>query len=223
MFEPGNSGGIVLFPPDKLITFLIGEIRNAGGLVVVNEVTTGFGRTGKWFGFQHYKSFDSEVNAPDIISMGKGLGNGYPVSGVLIRSKLAEIVEATDFRYVQSHINDPLGCIAARKVVEILHSKNLIERGAEIGEYFRAKLKEISERTGGIKEIRGRGMMNVAVLTDSHKAHDIFKSLLEEGFFTGYSDAYNIIHLYAPLTIETESIDALCRSLELILGDSRKE
>ena len=217
VFEPGNSGGIVLFPPDKLITFLTEEIRNAGGLVIANEVTTGFGRTGKWFGFQHYKAFDSEMNAPDIISMGKGLGNGYPISGVLVRARLAEMIEATGFRYVQSHIDDPLGCITARKVIEIMLNENLVEHGAEVGEYLRTKLAEISKRTGGIKEIRGRGMMNVAVLDIRYKAGEVFKSLLERGFFTGYSEVYNYIHLYAPLTIKSEDIDALCHSLEFIL------
>ena len=217
VFEPGNSGGIVLFPSDKLITFLIEEIRYAGGLVIANEVTTGFGRTGKWFGFQHYKAFDSELNAPDLIALGKGLGNGYPISGVLTQSRLAEMIEAGGFRYVQSHIDDPLGCIAARKVIEVIVNENLIDQGAKMGEYLRTKLTEIAERTGGIKEIRGRGMMNVAVLDNNHHAREVFKKLLEKGFFTGYSEVHNFIHLYAPLIIKTEDIDALCHSLELIL------
>lgn len=54
VFEPGNSGGIVLLPPDQLIAFLTEKVRNTGGLIIANEVTTGFGRTGKWFNFQHY-------------------------------------------------------------------------------------------------------------------------------------------------------------------------
>jgi len=220
VFEPGNSGGLVLFPPDKLIEFLTEEIRNAGGLVIVNEVTTGFGRTGKWFGFQYYKAFDSETGEPDFISLGKGLGTGYPVSSVLVRAKLAEMIEATGFRYVQSHTDDPLGCIVARKVIEIMQKENLVEHGARSGEYLRTKLREISERTGVIKEIRGRGMMNVAVLDSKYKAKEVFKSLLEKGFFTGCSEIYNFIHLYPPLTVKAEDIDALCHSLELILKSS---
>ncbi|MBU5314009.1 aminotransferase class III-fold pyridoxal phosphate-dependent enzyme [Tissierella carlieri] len=217
VFESGNSGGLVLCPPDKLITFLVKNIRNSGGFVIANEVTTGFGRTGKWFGFQHYKVFDCESSSPDFIAVGKGLGNGYPISGLLVHSELAEIVESIDFRYVQSHTDDPLGCMVARKVIEVMLNENLVEYGNKIGEYFRHKLAEIGERTGGIMEVRGRGMMNVAVLDKRHKASEVFKVLLERGFFIGYSDVYNYLHFYAPLIIKSEEIDNLCNSLELIL------
>ena len=217
VFEPGNSGGLVLCPPDKLITFLVENIRDAGGFVIANEVTTGFGRTGKWFGFQHYKVFDCESSSPDFIALGKGLGNGYPISGLLVRSELAKIVESIDFRYVQSHTDDPLGCIVARKVVEVMLNENLVEYGNKIGEYFRHKLAEIGEYTGGITEVRGRGMMNVAVLDRRHKALEVFKYLLERGFFIGYSEAHNYLHFYAPLIIKSEEIDKLCNSLEIIL------
>ncbi|NLL76096.1 MAG: aminotransferase class III-fold pyridoxal phosphate-dependent enzyme [Clostridiales bacterium] len=56
VFEPGNSGGLVLLQPERLVDFLAGKVREAGGRLVVNEVTTGFGRTGKWFGLQHYEA-----------------------------------------------------------------------------------------------------------------------------------------------------------------------
>jgi len=72
VFEPGNAGGLVLCPPEHLITYLGERIRAAKGYVIANEVTTGFGRTGKWFGFQHYSAFDSERTSPDFICMGKG-------------------------------------------------------------------------------------------------------------------------------------------------------
>ncbi|MDF2672809.1 MAG: gabT1 [Clostridiales bacterium] len=221
VFEPGNSGGLVLCPPEKLITFLAEEIRNSGGFVVVNEVTTGFGRTGKWFGFQHYGIFDSEASSPDFIAMGKGLGNGYPISGVLVRSNLAKKIEATGFRYVQSHSNDPLGCIISKKVVEIMKNENLVEHGNEMGVYFRSKLSEISRKTGGIIEIRGRGMMNVAVLGKSYNAKETFKALIDKGFFTGYSEIHNFIQFYSPITIEKEDLDALCYSIELILQSNQ--
>ncbi len=217
VFEPGNSGGLVLIPPDKLINFLADSIRNAGGLVIVNEVTTGFGRTGKWFGFQHYSFFNTPTASPDFIAMGKGLGNGYPVSGLLVRSKLAKDIEATGFRHVQSHTDDPLGCILARKVTEIIANENLVEHGYKIGEHLRLRLLEIGRKTGGIKDIRGRGVMNVAVLSDNYRAKEVFAKLLGMGYFVGYSEAYNLIHLYPPLVISLEEIDRLCDSIGMIL------
>ncbi|MBM7614864.1 aminotransferase class III-fold pyridoxal phosphate-dependent enzyme [Alkaliphilus hydrothermalis] len=217
VFEPGNSGGIVLCPPKKLISFLVENTKASGGFVILNEVTTGFGRTGRWFGFQHYDVFNSESHLPDLIALGKGLGNGYPISGVLIKSNLARVIEGSNFRYVQSHLDDPLGCIVARKVVEVISNEELIEIGNKMGQYLRQSLNEIREETKKIIEVRGRGLMNVIALDQSHHSLEVFKKLLERGFFTGYSELHNLIRLYPPLTIKTEEIDRLCRSLKEIL------
>lgn len=149
--------------------------------------------------------------------MGKGLGNGYPISGVLVRTSLAEKVETTGYHYVQSHIDDPLGCSVARKVIEIMVRENLVARGNTMGEYFRTQLLNIKNRTGEIDDVRGRGMMNVAVLNKTHKVKEVFKILLELGFFVGYSEIHNLLRFYSALTISTKEIDSLCSALELIL------
>lgn len=212
VFEPGNSGGLVLLPPDQLIAFLAEKVWDAGGLVIANEVTTGFGRTGKWFGFQHYDQLN-RINGPDLINMGKGLGNGYPISGVLIKAELADAVEKMNFRHVQSHSNDPLGCIVAGKVVEIITNENLIAKGAEMGEYFRASMEKVKQLTGGIKEIRGRGLMNVLLLKEPFKALEVFEALVDKGFFVGFSEQVNLLRFYAPLIIIKDEIDELVEAL----------
>jgi acetylornithine aminotransferase len=217
VFEPGNSGGLVLLPPQKLIEYISVQVKNAGGLIIANEVTTGFGRTGKWFGFQHYDILNTEAFQPDLISMGKGLGNGYPVSGVLVKDKYEEIIKKSGFRYVQSHIDDPLGCIVGRKVVNIMVRENLIEKGRITGEYLRSKLKSTAESTDLIDEIRGVGMMNTIVLKNNYKAKDVFGALLNSGFFVGYSEAFNLIRLYPPLVLSREEADKFCESLLNIL------
>lgn len=222
VFEPGNSGGLVLCAPEKLIAFICEEIRHNGGFIIANEVTTGFGRTGKWFGFQHYDSLNSEATSPDFIAMGKGLGNGYPISGLLVRSKLAHLVEDTGFRYVQSHMNDPVGCMVSRKVVEVMSKEDLVEQGNKIGQYLRESLMEIGVEASGIKEVRGRGMMNLVVLKDSYKANEVFLKLLKKGIFVGYSEVYNVLRFYAPLTTSREDVDILCNSLKEILQSNLK-
>ncbi len=78
-------------------------VAGNGGLVVVNEVTTGIGRTGTWFGHQHYDI------APDIVAMGKGIGNGYPVSATALAPGVIERLGGQPVRYAQSHQNDPAG------------------------------------------------------------------------------------------------------------------
>jgi acetylornithine aminotransferase len=92
VFEPGGSGsGFVKFPPKQLEKDIAHRVQQQGGILVVNEVTTGIGRTGKWFGFQHYDI------QPDIVAIGKGIGNGYPISAVAVRRDIAEKIECCGF------------------------------------------------------------------------------------------------------------------------------
>jgi acetylornithine/N-succinyldiaminopimelate aminotransferase len=87
IFEPGSSSGFVWFPPKALISNIVKIVRGGGGKNVANEVTTGIGRAGKWFGDQHYGI------SPDFIAVGKGIGNGYLVSVALINEPAARQLE----------------------------------------------------------------------------------------------------------------------------------
>lgn len=84
VFEPGSASGYVRLPPQSMIQNIAKIVRQNGGKIIVNEVTTGVGRTGEWFGYQHY---DLE---PDMIAIGKGIGNGYPVSVAAINKSTIE-------------------------------------------------------------------------------------------------------------------------------------
>ena len=84
-------------------TISLKTVRERGGLILVNEVTTGMGRTGAWFGYNHYPI------TPDLVCIGKGLGNGYPVSALAINKETAAKLEGGTFKYMQSHQNDPAG------------------------------------------------------------------------------------------------------------------
>ena len=154
VLEPGGSGsGFVKFHPKPLVQALVKKVKQFGGLLVVNEITTGMGRTGKWFGFNHYDL------QPDIVALGKGLGNGYPISAVAMNSYCAQALENRELRYAQSHQNDPLGCSVAREVIAIMREENWVERGAELGVYFLDGLRRLKEKYDLVKDVRGRGML----------------------------------------------------------------
>ena len=214
VFEPGGSGsGFVLFPPQQLVQELVHKVRQAGGLVMSNEVTAGMGRNGKWFGFQHYDL------RPDIVALGKGLGNGYPVSAVAMRGDVAEQLEASGLRYAQSHQNDPLGCAVAKEVIAILQEENLIERGAELGAYFLTGLQRLVAKRPVLIEARGRGMLLGLEFQpqESFSVETAYRVLLERGFLVGYYPAGNVIRLDPALTIERELIDQFLDCLDGIL------
>lgn len=217
VFEAGNSGGMVLCPPEKLIAYLSRNIREAGGYVISNEITTGFGRTGKWFGHQHYNCLTETNYNPDFIAMGKGLGNGYPISAVFVKKHLADKAEKTKYKYVQSHQNDPLGCRISREVVKIIKDDKLIEKGNDIGNYLSSQINGLIDKKIGIKSIRNRGLMIVIVLDEDIEVYDVFKELLENGIYVSFSKVLNYLHIYPAMTITKAEIDCFCKTLEAIL------
>jgi len=144
---------LVRFPPEKLIRSIVEAIKANDGLVLVNEVTTGVGRTGAWFGYQHYGL------SPDIVALGKGIGNGYPVSVTAFSPGVIDRLAGKPVKYAQSHQNDPLGAAVVREVVHIIRDEGLIERCKDLATLLMGGLNEVKARSGRIKEIRGRGLM----------------------------------------------------------------
>jgi acetylornithine aminotransferase len=216
IFEPGGSGsGFVKFPPRQLVQEIAQRIKQEGGLIVANEITTGMGRTGRWFGFQHYDI------QPDIVSLGKGLGNGYPVSAVAMKQEVAEKLESREFHYAQSHQNDPLGCSVAKEVIAILREENWIERGNAIGIDFLDGLKRFEKKYNIVKEARGRGMLLALEfnMPESFSATAAYYALLEKGFLVGYYPAGSILRFDPALTMLKEDIIRLLECLGEILEE----
>lgn len=211
ILEPGNSGGRVLLPPYKLVKFLSNEVKKHGGSVVANEVTTGFGRTGEWFGFNHYNI------EPDIVALGKSLGNGYPISAVVMRKGIADQIEKLNFGYAQSHQNDPLGCTVANEVINIIKENKLIDRSKNIGKFFLNQLMEIQNSCIIIKDVRGRGLMLAIELSIKEATELICEKMLEKGFFIGTTPAGNVLRFYPALTISKNDILSMCEALKCIL------
>ncbi len=214
LLEPGSSSGLVRFPPEKLVRCIAAAIKRDDGLVLVNEVTTGIGRTGKWFGYQHYGI------SPDIVAIGKGVGNGYPVSATTFRPGAIELLGGEPMKYAQSHQNDPVGAAVAREVIRIIEEEGLIARGREIADILMTGLLEIKERSGRISEIRGRGLMIGLDMVDgpgvpyTAAAH---RELVNRGYIPGRRPGINVLRLDPALTIEREDIEGFLRTFGDVL------
>jgi acetylornithine aminotransferase len=216
VFEPGNSSGAVRFPPQKLIDAIVKKTKDNNGLLVVDEVTTGLGRTGKWYGFEHYGL------EPDVIAIGKGLGNGYPVSAVAIKGDIANELEQSKFHYVQSHQNDPLGCSIALEVIRVIKQETLVERSSGLGEYMLAKLREIKSRHKVIEDVRGRGLLIGIEFKEHHDKFStglIYRRMLDKGFLIGYSQNLHMAAFHPALTIEKRDIADLVEQLDHVLEE----
>lgn len=210
VFEPGSSPGTVRFPPQGLIANIAREIERRDGLMICNEVTTGLGRTGKWYGYEHYRV------EPDIVAIGKGLGNGYPVSAVAIAHRLHDRLKASPLKYSQSHQNDALGAAVATEVLRVLREENLIERSRVIGARLVEGLNAIRARTNVISDVRGRGLMVAVDLQDDEeqsRTRQVREGLLRSGFIIGRRPGIPAFRMDPALTIPEPEVDRLLRCL----------
>jgi len=213
VFEPGSASGLVRFPPPALIRNLVRLTRNDGGLIMVNEITTGMGRTGKWFGYNHYHF------QPDLVAMGKGLGNGYPVSALAISKEAADVLEARSFYYQQSHQNDALGCRVALTVTGELSKGDLINRSHLLGSRLLEKLQNLSRENDHIREVRGKGLMMAIEFNgvDDQPATTIHECLFKKGYVTSLRRGQNTLRIDPPLIIDEVHLDNFVGDLKTIL------
>jgi acetylornithine/N-succinyldiaminopimelate aminotransferase len=214
VFEPGCTGGLVKFPPRQLVEGLARRVRERQGLVLVDEVTTGMGRTGRWYGFEHYGL------EPDIVAVGKGLGNGYPVSAVVMTDEVASRLEKGAFHYAQSHQNDPLGCAVAKEVIAVIRDEGLVERSARVGHDFLGKLQRLGERHAVVEDVRGRGLMIAMELAYEAVGQSVYEGLMEAGFLAGWKPAAKVLRFYPPLTVAEEDLARLVGALDAALSET---
>ncbi|MBC8442400.1 MAG: aminotransferase class III-fold pyridoxal phosphate-dependent enzyme [Deltaproteobacteria bacterium] len=207
IFEPGSDAGLVGFPPKALIQEIVSLIRGNGGKIIANEVTTGIGRTGKWFGYQHY-----DIN-PDMIALGKGIGNGYPVSAAVFSESV--ISELHTFKYSQSHQNDPMGAAVANEVINTIIDDGLIEDAARKGEIFLSQLKTL-ERSK--INIRGRGLMFAIDFMSKKTAEKIYNGLIESGYIVCNRGAF--LRIDPPLIITENEFGKFMKTLSSLVDQA---
>jgi len=216
LFEPGSSSGLVRFPPEKLVRSIGATVQDADGFVLVNEVTTGIARTGMWFGYQHYDI------SPDVVAMGKGIGNGYPVSVTAFAPSVVERLDEESIPYAQSHQNDPLGAAVVHEVIAIIEEEGLIERGRWIALKLRSGLDAIAGRTDRIAEIRSRGLMVGVELKDDDESSftiGVHRELVRRGYVVGRRPAVNVLRIDPAPTIDPSDIDGFLETFEAVLTE----
>jgi len=206
----GASIEMVKIPDNDFVNELLELGKKHGCLTIAEEVTTGMGRMGKWFGYEHYNA------AVDMVVTGKGLGSGFPISAVTASEVVANQLNADPIRYAQSHQNDPIGAAIALETISIIEEEQLIQRCQAIGEYFYQKLEQLKEKHPyKVKEARGRGLMLALELYKEIDTDSIDRALFEAGYVTGYKNS--TFRFLPPLTIPKEDIDQLAAYLEKLL------
>ena len=168
-------------------------------LFIVDEVQSGFGRTGCFFAYQKHNI------TPDIISMAKGMGNGFPVGGILIHPSIKASYGLLGTTFGGNH----LACIAALSVLEVLEEEKLMQNAIEISIYFLKETIKISK----IKKVKGRGLM--LGLEFDFPIAELRKNLIfKHKIFTGSAKNPNLLRILPPLTVKKEHIDLFFTALK---------
>ena len=193
----GIQGVAGIYEPTKEFMQGLRELCDRLSVVLIlDEIQSGYGRTGKFFAHQHYG-----IKA-DIITTAKGMGNGFPIGGVLISPSIKPSYGMLGTTFGGNH----LACAAAIAVLEIIEKENLIENAARIGEYFRQELS--SDKA--VKEYRGKGLMIGLELNDEYIGLRN-KLLFEKHFFTGAAGA-GVIRLLPSLTVSQETAESFVKA-----------
>jgi acetylornithine/N-succinyldiaminopimelate aminotransferase len=203
VLEPVLASGGIRVPPSAPIRDLAAAVQGAGGLVVVDEVTSGLGRTGTWWGYEQHGI------VPDVIACGKGLGNGYPVSAVAVSAPVAAAIGRTGFRYAQSHQNDPMAAAIAFEVLSVLADEGLVERAAAIGPLLGQALHALkAEHPEQVVEARGIGLM-WALEVKPGIAETVWERTLLRGYYLGIKSPLSLLRFMPPLTVTPATIEAM--------------
>ena len=189
--------------PDKDFVLLIDSLcKKYNSCLIADEVQSGFGRTGKFFAFQEY-----EIK-PHFICMAKGMGNGFPVGGLLINSTIKSEHGMLGTTFGGNH----LACVASLTVLNVIEKEELQQNAREIGKYFIKNAKQIPE----IINIKGRGLM--LGLEFNNEVKEIRKKLIyDKKIFTGSSGNKNLLRILPPLTIKKKHIDIFFESLKEVI------
>jgi ethanolamine-phosphate phospho-lyase len=147
-----GCGGQIMMPPGYLEK-VYEMVRAAGGVCIADEVQTGFARAGS-----HFWTFQEYGVVPDIVTVGKPMGNGYPVAAVVCRREVAESFACTGIEYFNTYGGNSVACSVAEAVLDTIKGENLQEHAADIGRYFAKSMKALQKRYNVIGDVRGIGL-----------------------------------------------------------------
>lgn len=199
----GIQGVSGIHMPTAEFMLAIRKAANENGTVVIaDEIQSGYGRTGKFFAWQHVPGF-----SPDIVTCAKGIANGFPMGAVLISPQFNPVKGMLGTTFGGNH----LACAAALAVLDVFEKENLIENAAETGEYLLSELKKIP----GLKEVRGRGLMiGIEIFGDASEMRK--KLLFNHHIFTGGAGK-NVVRLLPALSLSKAEADEFLTAFKQLL------
>jgi 4-aminobutyrate aminotransferase-like enzyme/Ser/Thr protein kinase RdoA (MazF antagonist) len=214
ILDSGFTSDGIYTPPGGYLRTLYTETRRAGGLCVSDEVQSGFGRLGR-----HFWGFGFDDVVPDIVTMGKPMGNGHPLAAVVTRPEIAEAL-AAETGYFNTFGGNPVSCAAGLAVLDVIEVEGLQHNAHEVGEYLSGKLLELRKDYPVLGEPHGAGLLlgvdvvNADGSPDSDLASRVMNHLRQNGILIGTTGPNaNVLKIRPPIVFNQEHAELLLASL----------
>ncbi|XP_042208563.1 ethanolamine-phosphate phospho-lyase-like isoform X2 [Homarus americanus] len=222
-----SCGGQIVFPPGYLRQ-VYKHVRAAGGLCLADEVQVGFGRVGS-----HMWAFQTQGDdiVPDIVTLGKPMGNGHPVSAVITTRKIAERFGATGMEYFNTFGGNPVSTAIADAVLDVIENEKLMENATNVGNYLLQEFNCLKQKHTIIGDVRGRGMFLGLDLVRNRETREpataeaafINKRLKEQCVLLSCDGPYaNVLKFKPPIVFSVEDAKELVKKLDSVMLEMEK-
>lgn len=208
LIEPVQGEGGINVPDDNYLDAVRALCTKNNWLMMLDEIQSGMGRTGKWFAHQHTNS------QPDVMSVAKALGNGVPIGACLARGAAAELIQPGS--HGTTFGGNPLSCRAGLTVIDQIEKNNLVARAAELGDRIQTGLRNRLHNRAGIVEVRGKGLM---IGIEMHSAcGELVEQALQAGLLINVASG-NVVRLLPPLVLSNDEADQIIDTVsELVIA-----
>lgn len=217
--EPVLGEGGIIAPPAEYFAIAAQIFHENGALFVVDEVQTGFGRTGRLFAIEHFAGV-----RPDVMTLAKGIAGGFPLGAVMAREPFSEAMQPGD--HLSTFGGNPIACAAALANIAVLEEEGLIDNAARRGEEMLTTLRMLQERCPHVGDVRGRGLMIGLELVKDRKTKEpdaatakaVRAVLRERGILVGVGGVFsNVVRIQPPLSITSDECDRAVTQLTEVL------
>ena len=209
MLEPIQGEGGVNLPKDNYLPQVKALCEKYNALLILDEIQTGVGRTGKMFAYEHYGM------KPDIVTLAKGLGGGMPIGAFIASDKVAQVFVPGD--HGSTFGGNPLACAAGNAVLDVIEEEKLLKNVNDMEKYFFQELNKLKDKYPQlITEVRGKGLIIGMELTQMGR--DIVNECMKYGAIINCT-AGNVLRFVPPLNITTKHIDEVLTIVDKVLKD----
>jgi 4-aminobutyrate aminotransferase-like enzyme len=217
---PGCAGQIVL--PDGYLEAAYGHVREVDAVCVADEVQVGFGRVGS-----HWWAYETQGVVPDIVTLGKPIGNGHPMGAVVTTPEIADAFD-NGMEYFNTFGGNPVSCAVALAVLDVIEEEGLQARAAEVGAHLKSSLMSLAERHPLIGDVRGLGLfLGIELVREAEsltpatrEAAEAIELMKDRGVLLSIDGPFeNVIKIKPPLVFSRENADELVAALAEVLGE----